>query len=128
MAQGIITEIGRKKLCMAHSGDITLPPIVQMGFGSGGIDSSENVIEPTGTEKAMVTELLRKNIDSHCHIPTEQATCRYTVKLHRTELAGKQISEQALFDAEGDMVAYKTFLAKGKDEDMEFVFDMDEIF
>lgn len=128
MAQGIITEIGRKKLCMAHSGDITLPPITQMGFGSGGIDSSGNVIELIGTEKTMVTELLRKNIDSHCHISTEQATCRYTVKLYRSELAGKQISEQALFDAEGDMVAYKTFLAKGKDEDMEFVFDMDEIF
>lgn len=43
MAQGVITEIGRKKLCMAHSGDATLPAITHMAFGSGGIDSKGNV-------------------------------------------------------------------------------------
>ena len=36
--------------------------------------------------------------------------------------------ELGLFDADGDLVAYKTFLPKGKDDDMEFIFDMDEIF
>ena len=45
MAQGVITEIGRKKLCMAHSGDATLPAITHMAFGSGGIDSKGNVIK-----------------------------------------------------------------------------------
>lgn len=33
-----------------------------------------------------------------------------------------------LFDTEGDMVAYKTFAEKIKDDDMEFVFNMKEIF
>ena len=52
MAQGVITEIGRKKLCRAHSGDQTLPAITQMAFGSGGVNADGNVIETTGAETA----------------------------------------------------------------------------
>ena len=51
MAQGVITEIGCKKLCRSHAGDQTLPAITQMAFGSGGVDADGNVIEPTGTER-----------------------------------------------------------------------------
>ena len=40
----------------------------------------------------------------------------------------RNISEQGLFDSDGDLIAYKTFLPKGKDDDMEFIFDMDEVF
>ena len=36
-SKGIITVIGRKKLCKAHSGDITLPPITQIAWGDGGV-------------------------------------------------------------------------------------------
>ena len=50
------------------------------------------------------------------------------MRLSKTELANQNISEQGLFDADGDLVAYKTFLSKGKDDDLEFIFDMDEIF
>ena len=50
------------------------------------------------------------------------------MRLSKAELANQNISEQGLFDADGDLVAYKTFLPKGKDDDMEFIFDMDEIF
>ena len=118
MAQGVITEIGRKKLCRAHSGDQTLPAITQMAFGSGGVNADGNVIETTGAETALKTELLKKDVDGHS----------YTVRLSKAELANQNISEQGLFDADGDLVAYKTFLPKGKDDDMEFIFDMDEIF
>ncbi len=53
MAQGVITEIGRKKLCRAHSGDQTLPAITQMAFGSGGVNADGNVIETTGAEDSV---------------------------------------------------------------------------
>ena len=33
-----------------------------------------------------------------------------------------------LFDADGDLAAYKTFLPKGKDEDVPMEFNMDEVF
>lgn len=128
MAQGVITEIGRKKLCRSHAGDQALSAITQMAFGSGGVDAEGNVLEATGTETALKTSLLVKNIDSHNYTDDKQTTCRYTVKLSKTELANQNISEQGLFDADGDLIAYKTFLPKGKDDDMEFIFDMDEVF
>lgn len=128
MAQGVITEVGRKKLCKAHAGDLVLPAITQMAFGSGGVDTDGNVIETTGTETALKTELLKKSMDSHSYTDDKEMTCRYTVRLGKTELANQSISEQGLFDADGDLIAYKTFLPKGKDDDMEFVFDMDEVF
>lgn len=128
MAQGVITETGRKKLCRAHAGDQTLPAITQMAFGSGGVDGDGNVIETTGTEAALKTELLKKAVDSHSYTNDGQTTCRYTVRLSKAELANENISEQGLFDADGDLIAYKTFLPKGKDDDMEFIFDMDEVF
>ena len=43
-------------------------------------------------------------------------------------MSNQSISELGLYDEENDLVAIKTFLPKGKDEDMEFIFDMDEIF
>ncbi len=126
MAQGVITKIGREKLCRAHAGDIQLPPITQMGFGDGGVDSENNVLTTTGEEIALRNELLRKTINGHTY--PETTTGRYSTRLDKLDLANENISEMGLFDSEGDLVAYKTFLPKGKDDDMEFVFDMDEIF
>lgn len=128
MAQGVITETGRKKLCKAHAGDMVLPVITQMAFGDGGIGEDGAVIETTGTEAGLKHELLKKDIDSHTYPDEKETTCKYSIRLSKTELANQNISEMGLFDADGDLVAYKTFLAKGKDDDMEFVFDMNEIF
>lgn len=126
MAQGIITKKGREKLCKAHAGDGVLPKIVKMVFGNGGVESGGAVIEPTGEETELRGFLLEKNIESHSFPVT--TTARYTAKLEKTDLANQIISEQGLVDEEGDLIVYKTFLPKGKDEDMEFIFDMDEIF
>lgn len=126
MAVGVITSKGREKLCKAHAGAMTLPKITKMAFGNGGVDSSGNVIATTGNETALKHQLLIKNIDSYSFpIPT---TATYTLKLSKAELANQNISEQGLFDSTGDLIAYKTFLPKGKDDDMEFTFDMQEIF
>lgn len=126
MAQGVITKTGREKLCRAHTGDIELPPIVEMGFGSGGVEEDGTVIPTTGEETALKNELLKKEINGHTYLET--TTARYSTKLTKTELANQKISEMGLYDSEGDLIAYKTFLEKGKDDDMEFIFDMDEIF
>lgn len=126
MAQGIITVIGREKLCKAHAGERQLPKITHMAFGDGGIDDQGNLINTTGDEISLRNELLKKAIDT-VTFPID-TTARYSVRLGTADLAEKTISEQGLYDEEGDLVAYKTFLGKGKDADMEFVFDMDEIF
>lgn len=127
--KGIATEIGRRKLCQAHAGDRALPKIRYMAFGNGGIDEETGeVLEPTGEETSLRGELLRRKIDSHSYTDEKRTTCRYTVRLGKPELANESISELGLYDEEGELVAIKRFLPKGKDEDMEFIFDMDEIF
>lgn len=126
MAQGIITIKGREKLCKAHAGDIALSKIAKMALGKGGVDENGEVIETTGEELDLRERLMIKEIDGHSFPVT--TTARYSIGLSKEELAGEYISEQGLIDEAGDLIAYKTFLPKGKDSDMEFVFDMDEIF
>ena len=128
MAQAVITGTGRKKLCKAHAGDIVLPKITEMAFGDGGVDPDGSVKATTGNELMLYQELLKREVDGHSYVGDGETTCRYTMRLGKEELAGKVISELGLYDSEGDLVAYKTFLGKGKDNDMEFIFDMDEIF
>ena len=98
-SKGIITVIGRKKLCKAHAGDITLPPITQIAWGDGGVTEDGVPKATTGNEISLYNELLKKNI-----------------------------SEMGLYDSDGDLIAYRTFLRKGKDEDIPLIFDMDEVF
>ena len=50
------------------------------------------------------------------------------VGMAENELANTYISEVGLYDADGDMVAMKAFLKKGKDADMECVFECDDTF
>lgn len=125
MAEGVLTETGKIKLIKAHTGDKALPPITEMAFGDGGIDTNGNVIPTTGKETKLKNMLFKKELDGYTYpIPT---IARYTLTLSESELADKYISEQGLFDSEGHLIAYKTFLKKGKDGDMKFQFDMDEI-
>lgn len=126
MAQGVITVKGREKLCKAHAGEIPLPVIAKMAFGNGGVGENGAIISATGEETALKNELLQKEIEEYSF--PMSTTCRYSVRLDKLELANETISEQGLIDTDGDLIAYKTFLPKGKDDDMEFVFTMDEIF
>lgn len=128
MAKAVITATGRKKLCKAHAGDGELPKIVQMSWGDGGISESGEVKETTGNEIGLYNELLRKDIKTHKYIDETETSCRYTATVEKNELTGKELSEMGLFDEAGDLIAYKTFMKKGKDEDIPMVFDMDEIF
>ena len=48
--------------------------------------------------------------------------------LTESELAGEEISEIGLYDSEGDVVCIKTFKRKGKDDDVEQTYTLDDIF
>ena len=86
MAQNvIITKSARKKMVQARAGAITLPKIVGMAFGSGGVDSAGNVISPSETQTALKKELLRKPISGYNFIT--ETTCRYECTLGESELA-----------------------------------------
>lgn len=69
----IITKTARKKLVQARAGAITLPKIVGMVFGSGGVDSSGNVIAPSENQTKLNKELFRKPIDGYSF--TNDTTC-----------------------------------------------------
>ena len=126
--KGVITAVGRKKLCMAHAGDIELPVITQMAWGSGGADETGQPIDTTGNEIGLYQELLRKDIESHSYVNEGKTTCRYTATLEAGELDNSYISEMGLYDEDGDLVAYRTFMRKGKDADIPQIYAMDEIF
>ena len=111
----VITKAARKKLVMARSGDM-----------DGGVDSNGEVIAPVDTQESLSHELYRKAVDRHSF--PEETTCRYECTLSDTELAGAVISEVGLYDADGDILCIRTFLGKGKDEDVEQTYVLDDIF
>ena len=122
----IITKKARENMVKARAGAITLPKIVGMAFGSGGVDTSGNVIVPTAEQAALKNELFRKEID--CYSFVNDTTCRYQCTLSESELAGEYISEVGLYDAAGDIVCIKNFTAKGKDSDIEMTYTVDDVF
>lgn len=126
MAEAIVTRIGRKKMVQARAGYRELPPIVGMAFGNGGVDESGEVIIPMEDQTELNSELLRKRIDSYGFL--DDVTCRYTCTLTESELAGEVISELALYDGEDDLVVIKNFTGKGKDDDLEMTFNVDDMF
>ena len=122
----IITKKSREKLVKARAGAIQLPKIVGMVFGDGGVDASGNVIPPTQSQSGLTNEIFRKELDGYS-FPAD-TTCRYECTLTESELAGEEISEIGLYDSEGDVVCIKTFKRKGKDDDVEQTYTLDDIF
>lgn len=122
----IITKKSREKLVKARAGAIQLPKIVGMAFGNGGVDSGGIVIPPAESQSELASELYRKEIDGYSF--PEDTTCRYECTLSESELAGEEISEIGLYDEDGDIVCIKTFMRKGKDDDVEQTYTLDDIF
>lgn len=122
----IITKIARMKLVKARAGDIALPKIVGMAFGNGGVDETGKVIPPTENQTGLRSEFFRKAVTGHTF--PEDTTCRYECTLAQDECVGEEISEIALYDADGDIVGIKTFTRKGKDDDVEQTYWLDDIF
>lgn len=120
----LITKAAREKMVKARSGAITLPAIIGMAFGDGGVDKDGNVLAPTGEQ--LQHELYRKEIDGYSF--PDDTVCRYECTLAENEMVGAEISELGLYDSEGDIVCIKTFKRKGKDDDVEQTYSVDDIF
>ena len=126
MADEVITLTARKKMVQARAGAITLPPIVGMVFGTGGVDEAGMPVAPSGSDEGLKQEIFRKELDSYTF--TDDTTCRYLCTLEVGECDNEEISEIGLYDSEGDITAIKTFKKKGKDSDLEMTFRIDDIF
>lgn len=126
MAGTTVTTKAKKKMLEARAGKAALPKIVGMAFGTGGVNSSGEIVAHSADQNKLHKEVLRKNIDGYEVI--SDTKIRYRCTLDVNELADTYISEVGLYDAQGDMVAMKAFLKKGKDADMEAIFECDDTF
>lgn len=122
----IITKKARENMVKARAGAITLPKIVGMAFGDGGVDASGNVVAPTEDQSELTNELFRKEIESYSFV--NDTTCRYVCVLAEDDLPGADISEFGLYDENGDLLCIKTVKSKGKDDDIEMPFTLDDVF
>ena len=122
----VITAKGRENLVKARAGDITLPAITGMAFGSGGVYAGGTPIAPSSSATALNNEIGRRTISSHTY--PNATTCRYVCTLSASDFPGAQINELGLYDSNGDLVCIKTFTTKGKDADIELTFTVDDEF
>ncbi|WP_019636640.1 phage tail protein [Paenibacillus fonticola] len=122
----VTTAYARAQMAQARAEGGTLTKVVKMAFGNGGVDSSGNPLPVDGTEETLRNELLRKDIASYEFIAP--ATIRYHCPLGENELTGQNINELALVDTEGKFTALRTMGDKFKDGDMEFIFEVDDIY
>lgn len=126
MADAVVTIEARKKMVKARAGTAPLPAIVGMAFGDGGVDEAGIPIAPLSNDTGLKHEIYRKELDNYSFI--SDTTCRYFCTLTVDECVDVNINELALYDSDGDIVAIKTFKNKGKDNDLEMTFRMDDIF
>lgn len=125
MAKSVVTSVAIKKMLEARAGIAPLDKIVGMAFGDGAV--ADGVVSmPDPDAPYLKHELYRQEIDGYQVI--SDSCIRYTCTLAKETLADSLVNEIALYDAAGDIVAIKTFLSKGKDNDIEMVFDVDDTF
>lgn len=118
--RAVTTQAAKRKMLLARAGKQELPPISQMVFGTGGVDITGEVLEPEDGQQELKEEVYRKNIEKIEIISDTKV--KYSCTLEESELAGKDISEIALADTEGDLIMIKNFRAKGKDSDFLMIF------
>ena len=123
MADSIVTNIAKKKIVQARAGLISnLPRKIWMAFGDGAINGSE-IRMPLATDISLQHELHRQLIDGVA-LQADKISVMYVTTLAEETLAGETINEIALYDEDGDLLAIKVFSNKGKDGDMEMVFEI----
>ncbi|KIL72557.1 phage tail protein [Bacillus badius] len=126
----IKTNKGREKLAKAHNGTASLPAVVGMVFGTGGVDSNGKPRDLKGSETALFSKAIEKTGAQVTKTFPTPYTARYTCTLDADidQLIGKDINEAGLVDAEGDLIAMKTFTNKGMETRMTIEFDYDAEF
>ncbi len=123
----IVTTRAKKKMLQARAGIIaSLPTITGMAFGTGGCTDGGTVVNHDADDNALFSEAHRQAVDGYEVISDTQI--RYSCTLAVGTLDDTYISEVGLYDSDGDFVAFKSFLKKGKDSDMEVVFECDDMF
>ena len=112
--KNVITKKRRMKMAEASHTTGQIAKISHIALGSGGVTADGEVIEPLAEDVQLNNEIIRKAYASTQKV--SDTAYAYTIKLEKDELVGSFISELALIDEDGDVVAFSNFLPKGKDE------------
>lgn len=123
----VITKKRREKLCKATSTGEAIAKISKIAFGDQGYDESSGTPKtPDDTQTNLNHQLGSFNIDGVTYPTT--TTARYSVTIPKDAMTGASVSEAALIDSDGDVVAIKNMYPKRKDSDVIFVFEFDDEF
>ena len=129
MEDGMASTITNKRmelLAAASRGESTLAAITHIAFGDGGADSSGRPLTPDPAQEQLNNELGRYAIDE-AESPVFNVS-RFTATIPVGELAGAEISEAGLYDADGNLVAVKNMAPRTKDGDLQLVYSFDDEF
>lgn len=112
MANKVITKKAKEKLAAARvTGKIA--KISHMALGTGGTGEGGAVLPVDESHTALNQEIVRKEVRVRKKTDTSY---EYSIQLAADELLGASISELAVIDEDGDLVAICHFLSKGKDD------------
>jgi len=114
MSEAVTLDAFRARIATHMAGGASLPAVAQMAFGDGGHDTAENPKPVPTSRTALFHERLRKPCAIVQISPTEVQATAY---IDEAELVGVTVSEAALVDTAGNLIAMKTFAPKHKESD-----------
>ncbi len=114
-AEAVVLTSFREKIAAHMAGKGTLKPIAYMAFGVGGHREDGSVIPPSEKQTALNDERLRKPLTVITQEDTLSVTGRAVIE--KSEMNELPLSEAALVDADGAMIAVKNFAPKVKEAD-----------
>lgn len=119
MSEAITTLNFRARLARYFAtGNNTPPKVVYMDFGDGGHNANGSVKTADSSQTALSRRRIRKTLTSVVQEDDYSLTC--TGKIAPGECVGYSISEAGLVDADGNLLGFRNFAPKVKEDDEEF--------
>lgn len=115
MSEAVTLDAFRARLAAHMAGEAAAPVITHMAFGRGG-HTAANAPKPVDASRTtLFDERLRKPVQSIVRPQPTWVEAKGVIT--ESELNGETISEAALVDAAGNLIAMKTFAPKVKEAD-----------
>jgi hypothetical protein len=115
MSDAITLDAFRARLAAHMAGEAPAPAVAFMAFGDGGHNADGTAKPVDAARNALFHERLRKPVASVSRPQPTYVEAKGVIA--ESELVGVTVSEAALVDAAGNMIAMKTFAPKVKEAD-----------
>lgn len=115
MAETIQASAYRRRIAKHMADNSPLPPFSFVAFGDGGHNADLTPKAPDPDALGLAHEVMRKPLAGITQPTPYVVECEG--RIEAGELTGIYVSEAALFDADGQIVALKTFAPKIREAD-----------